>query len=73
MDPRLTSVNRAFRRILYEVLDHNPRHQDIGRFFRRFQKLPLIFPIFVATTCPDPGFRETRTVSGRFKCLLNAV
>ena len=31
--------NRTFRRITYEVLDHDPTHADIERFFRRFQSL----------------------------------
>lgn len=31
--------NRTFRRITYEVLEHNPTHADIQRFFRRFQSL----------------------------------
>ena len=30
--------NRTFRRLVYEVLDHNPDHDDIIRFFRRFQE-----------------------------------
>ncbi len=29
--------NRTFRRIVYEVLDHDHMHTDIQRFFRRFQ------------------------------------
>jgi hypothetical protein len=29
--------NRAFKRLCYEVLDHDPTHRDIGAFFRRFQ------------------------------------
>ena len=29
--------NRTFKRILYEVLDHDPTHEDIRRFFRRFK------------------------------------
>ena len=29
--------NHTFKRILYEVLDHDPSHDDIRRFFRRFQ------------------------------------
>jgi len=29
--------NRTFRRLLYEVLDHDPDHTDIERFFRTFQ------------------------------------
>ena len=29
--------NRAFRRLCYEVLDHDPTHRDIRRFFRRFR------------------------------------
>jgi hypothetical protein len=31
--------NRTFRRLIYEVLDHDPTHEDIRRFFRRFQAL----------------------------------
>ena len=30
--------NRAFKRLVYEVLDHNPKHEDILRFFERFQE-----------------------------------
>lgn len=30
--------NRNFRRLLYEVLDHDPTHEDIVRFFRRFHE-----------------------------------
>ena len=29
--------NRTFKRLLYQVLDHDPNHQDITAFFRRFQ------------------------------------
>ncbi|OHB84242.1 MAG: hypothetical protein A2V98_19770 [Planctomycetes bacterium RBG_16_64_12] len=29
--------NRTFRRITYEVLDHDPTHTDMERFFRKFQ------------------------------------
>lgn len=29
--------NRTFRRLIYEVLDHDPTHADIERFFRTFQ------------------------------------
>ena len=31
--------NRTFRRLIYEVLDHDPTHEDIRRFFRRFKAL----------------------------------
>jgi hypothetical protein len=30
--------NRAFTRLVYEVLDRDPQHEDIGRFFGRFQQ-----------------------------------
>ena len=30
--------NRNFRRLIYEVLDHDPTHEDMIRFFRRFRK-----------------------------------
>ena len=29
--------NRAFKRLVYEVLDHDPQHEDIRRFLRRFR------------------------------------
>jgi hypothetical protein len=31
--------NHRFRRLIYEVLDHNPGEEDILRFFQRFQDL----------------------------------
>jgi len=31
--------NRTFRRLIYEVLDHDPTHEDITRFFRRFRSI----------------------------------
>jgi hypothetical protein len=30
--------NRAFTRLMYEVLDHDPQHEDIRRFLRRFRE-----------------------------------
>ena len=30
--------NRTFKRISYQVLDHDPTHTDITAFFRRFHK-----------------------------------
>lgn len=30
--------NRKFRRLTYQVLDHNPTHEDILRFFKDFKK-----------------------------------
>lgn len=30
--------NRAFKRLVYEVLDHDPERKDIRRFFRRFRE-----------------------------------
>ncbi len=31
--------NRQFKRILYEILDQDPTHDDIRRFFRRFKAI----------------------------------
>ena len=31
--------NRTFQRLIYEVLDHDPTHDDITAFFQRFRKL----------------------------------
>lgn len=30
--------NHHYRRLVYEVLDHDPTHEDMSRFFRRFKK-----------------------------------
>jgi len=30
--------NHTFKRLIYEVLDHDPAHEDITRFFRRFKE-----------------------------------
>lgn len=30
--------NHTFKRLIYEVLDHNPTHEDMTKFFRRFRK-----------------------------------
>ena len=30
--------NHTFKRIIYEVLDHDPSHEDMAQFFRRFQE-----------------------------------
>ena len=29
--------NHSFKRLIYEVLDHNPTHEDMTNFFRRFR------------------------------------
>ena len=31
--------NRRFKRLYYEVLDHDPTHKDMIRFFRRFRQI----------------------------------
>jgi hypothetical protein len=30
--------NHTFKRLLYEVLDHDPKEEDMTRFFQRFQE-----------------------------------
>jgi hypothetical protein len=31
--------NRRYKRVVYQVLDHDPSHEDILRFFRRFKEI----------------------------------
>ncbi len=31
--------NRTYKRLIYEVLDHNPTHEDINHFFTRFKSI----------------------------------
>jgi hypothetical protein len=52
--------NRRGRRLLYEVLDHNPTQQDVARFFARFQALLRARGLAVAgvTTDGSPLYPE---------------
>jgi hypothetical protein len=34
--------NRTFKRLLYQVLDHDPDHRDIASFFHRFRMAPRL-------------------------------
>jgi hypothetical protein len=59
--------NRTFKRILYRVLDHDPDHQDITAFLRRFQ-VALVqrgLALHGVTTDGSPLYPEPlRTVFG---------
>jgi hypothetical protein len=59
--------NRTFKRILYQVLDHDPDHQDITAFLRRFQ-VALVqrgLALHGVTTDGSPLYPEPlRTVFG---------
>src|SRR5438270_13902834 len=53
--------NRTFKRLLYQVLDHDPGHKDIEAFLRRFEKALLQLGLFlqgvtiyVLPLYPDP-------------------
>ncbi len=57
--------NHTFRRLLYEVLDHDPDHADIKRFFRTFQA--AIQTLFA----PTPGDkRALQTVAKKIQDVL---
>jgi hypothetical protein len=52
--------NRTFKRLIYEVLDHTPKHQDIIAFLRRFQALlkPRNLTLRGVTTDASPLYPE---------------
>ena len=52
--------NRTFKRLIYEVLDHTPKHQDITAFLRRFQALlkPRKLTLRAVTTDASPLYPE---------------
>ena len=72
--------NHTCRRLMYEVLDHNPTHQDIKRFLLRFRSvlekrhlelycLRLSFPVFIPSECesfPLAGFAIPVNISSVF-------
>jgi hypothetical protein len=53
--------NHRFRRLLYEVLDHNPTEEDILRFFRRFHEALIARGLTLqgVTTDGSPLYPET--------------
>jgi hypothetical protein len=59
--------NRTFKRLLYEVLDHDPTHKDILAFLRRFQAILQQRAVTLrgVTTDASPLYPEPlRTVFG---------
>lgn len=52
--------NRTFKRLFYQVLDHDPTHEDIKAFFRRFQAalLPRGLKLHGITTDASPLYPE---------------
>jgi rRNA-processing protein FCF1 len=52
--------NRTFKRLLYTVLDHDPEHQDIEAFLRRFAKAlaQRQLPLLGVTTDGSPLYPE---------------
>ena len=59
--------NRTFKRLLYQVLDHDPDHQDITQFFQRFRMALHLrdLTLYGVTTDGSPLYPEPlRTVFG---------
>lgn len=52
--------NRTFKRLLYQVLDHDPEHQDITKVFRRFRMALLLrsLKLHGVTTDGSPLYPE---------------
>jgi Transposase len=59
--------NRTFKRLLYQVLDHDPDHRDITKFFQRFRMALRLrsLKLHGVTTDASPLYPEPlRTVFG---------
>jgi Transposase len=59
--------NRTFKRLLYQVLDHDPDHKDITKFFQRFRMALRLRSLVLhgVTTDASPLYPEPlRTVFG---------
>jgi hypothetical protein len=52
--------NRTFKRLLYQVLDHDPDHQDITAFFHRFRMALRLrgLAVYGVTTDASPLYPE---------------
>ena len=52
--------NRTFKRLLYQVLDHDPEHQDITKFFHRFRMALCLrsLPLHGVTSDGSPLYPE---------------
>lgn len=52
--------NRTFKRLMYQVLDHDPEHQDIAAFFHRFHMALRVrgLTLHGATTDGSPLYPE---------------
>jgi len=56
--------NHHYRRLVYEVLDHDPTHEDMIRFFRRFHKAldKRNLTLLRVTTDGSPLYPEPRAL-----------
>jgi hypothetical protein len=56
--------NHNFKRLIYEVLDHDPTHKDITRFFRWFRKElhQRDLKLLGVTTDGSPNLRNLRSI-----------
>src|SRR5437588_1201966 len=70
--------NRTFKRLLYQVLDHDPGHKDIEAFLRRFEKAlrqrGLVLQGVTTDGSPltgDGDLAYLTVVSGQFHGLVN--
>jgi hypothetical protein len=65
--------NRTFRRITYEVLDHDPTHGDIERFFRTFQTLLKQRGLVLRGITTDASALYPRPIAKVFGTVLHQV
>src|SRR3954469_18057249 len=65
--------NHAFKRLCYEVLDHDPTHKDIEAFFRRFQRALAGRGLTVHGITTDGSERYPQPISKVFGAVKHQV
>src|SRR5437899_483896 len=67
--------NRCYKRILYEVLDHDPTHEDIRAFLGRLKTALVARGLTASAVSPPMARRSILNPSGRFlgRCRIKSA
>jgi hypothetical protein len=65
--------NHRFRRLIYEVLDHNPTEEDILRFFQRFQEILTLRGLMLKGITTDGSPLYPKAIATVFGPILHQV
>jgi hypothetical protein len=65
--------NRTFKRVVYEVLDHNPKHTDIVAFFTRFRAALQVRKLTLHGITTDASNLYPEPISEVFGAILHQI